>query len=157
MSTTNVIITELTTYEDGEEHSRQEIRTETIHACREEPFVKMYARRELPYSMICVTSIRLFELLTGMMGYASQGQRVHVNKETKATLMAKLGVSLAMLNKCLSELLRAKLIIRVTRGTYAVNPWYASCGTWSEISTLRQTGGFDVLTDECGNDTLGVG
>lgn len=154
MHTTQFIITKQNTDINGKMTYVREMNAHDVFYEGDESYVKTYERLELPLSMVCVTSARMFFMISQMMSYAENGQRVRLDKEKRETLRMKLGVSVPMFDRCLRELVDVLLIKRVVRGTYAVNPWYASRGKWKHVRVLREE--FDILVDMYGNDRIVV-
>lgn len=154
MRTTQFIVTDSSTEVDGRTSHSRNVSARNVFYEREEPYVKTYERLEFPFSMVCQTSKSLFMMMAQMMTYADRGQEVRLDKADRERIRAKLGISAPMLDHCLRELRDVLLLSRVVRGTYAVNPWYASRGDWKDVGTLRRK--FDILVDTDGNDMIVV-
>ena len=151
-ATTQFIVTDESKDVDGKKSHSHNISAHNVFYEKEESYVKTYERLELPFSMICQTSKSLFMMMAHMMSYADNGQEVKLDKLDRERLREKLGISVPMLDHCLKELRDVLLISRVVRGTYAINPWYASRGDWKDVGILRDK--FDILVDTKGNDTI---
>lgn len=86
---------------------------------------------------LSITSIRIFSKLTHMMDFADKEQIVRIDKTVRQQLMRHLGVKMAMIDRSLKQLRNNGLIRRLSRGVYAVNPFYASRGKWGDVKMLR--------------------
>lgn len=111
---------------------------------REEPdYIKVYlnvvlAERELNGEILTPF---LYELLKKMT-YANDsenGQVVVLNSYVKKSICDELNISDSTFTKNIKKLCTNKLIARIGRGTYVVNPYIFGKGDWKSIKRIRAT------------------
>lgn len=134
--------TEILDSETGE--ILQDETTQTWVYKHDEPdYVKVYlnvilAERELNGEILTPF---LHELLKRMT-YANDlqnGQVIVLNSFVKKSICDKLNISDSTFTKNITKLCTNKLIARIGRGTYAVNPFIFGKGDWKSIQRIRAT------------------
>lgn len=73
------------------------------------------------------------------MTYASDNQIVVLNAYIKNNICEETGKSLKRLNQAITIWVKEKILIRVGRGVYKINPFIFGRGDWRDISHLRAT------------------
>jgi hypothetical protein len=76
------------------------------------------------------------------MTYASQEQIVILNNYIKDAICKETNKSMKRLNQAITIWVKEKVLIRVGRGVYKVNPYIFGRGDWRDISKLRATFNF---------------
>ncbi len=69
--------------------------------------------------------------------YADEEQIVTLTAYQKEQICKKTGKSLSRLEQAITTWTKNKVLIRVSRGTYKINPWIFGKGEWRDISNLR--------------------
>lgn len=82
------------------------------------------------------------------MSYASDGQVVILNSYVKKEICIECKKSLKRLEQAISIWSKNKIILRVARGTYRINPIIFGKGDWKDIYNLRATFDFTLGTIE---------
>lgn len=138
----------------------------------EDEFIKLYYKRILCSYITPTGSFdTLVELLVAMaddITYASTDtktgkayeQMIAINKVSRKKYAERLGVSDRRIYQMVNELVDAKLIRRVTRGYYAVNPYIIGKGKWKDIVKIREVWSanefgevqHDVITEQADED-----
>lgn len=118
---------------------------------REPDFVKLY----LDCLGVFISNAGLNNSLNDMllavlkhMTYASQEQIVILNSYIKNAICKETGKSMKRLNQAITIWVKEKVLIRVGRGVYKVNPYIFGRGDWRDISKLRATFNFTDGTIE---------
>ena len=124
--------------EEGEIHSSVNMVSRSYDYESEGLHAKTYPALDDKLLDLSITSIRLFSKLTHMMDFADNEQIVRIDKTVRQQLMRHLGVKMAMIDHSLRQLRDNGLIRRLSRGVYAVNPFYASRGKWGDVKILRK-------------------
>jgi len=114
-----------------------------IKAEGEEDFIKLYIKHigliaELPG----FSSPILFELLK-FMTYSEEGQMIFINPFVKEKICKKLKTKDGTIKNSLTELCKKRILFRVRRGIYQVNPHIFGKGTWNNIKKLRMVVDYD--------------
>ena len=74
--------------------------------------------------------------------YAEDGQVVHLDSYTREQICKATHKSLARLKQAITTWTKNKVLIRVARGVYQVNPYIFGRGEWRDIANLRATFNF---------------
>ena len=69
--------------------------------------------------------------------YADEEQTVTLVAYQKEKICKKTGKSMARLEQAITTWVKNKILIRIARGTYRINPWIFGKGEWRDISNLR--------------------
>ncbi len=71
--------------------------------------------------------------------YAEDGQIVHLDAYTKERICKATGKGMERLKQAIRTWTHNKILIRVARGVYQVNPYIIGKGDWRNVSKLRAT------------------
>ena len=71
--------------------------------------------------------------------YAEEGQMVYLNTFTKEQVCKATGKSLERMKQAIRIWVKNKILVRVARGVYQVNPYIFGKGEWRNIANLRAT------------------
>ena len=80
------------------------------------------------------------------MSYATDDQIVCLNAYIKEQICNETGKSIKRLEQAITKWVKSKVLVRVARGVYKVNPNIFGKGDWIDIERLRAT--FDFTTGE---------
>ena len=69
--------------------------------------------------------------------YADEEQTVTLTAYQKEKICKKTGKSLVRLEQAITTWVKNKVLVRVSRGTYRINPWIFGKGEWRDICNLR--------------------
>ena len=123
-------------YETGEIVRRKT----TLKFSKEPAYVKLY----FDCLGVVIKNEGLNESLNDMLlevlklgNYADEEQTVILNAYLKEKICKKTGKSLRRLEQAITIWVKNKVLIRVSRGTYRINPWIFGKGEWRDISNLR--------------------
>ncbi len=78
--------------------------------------------------------------------YAEEGQTVYLNAYTKEQICKATGKSKRRIEQAITTWTDNKILIRVARGVYQVNPYIIGKGDWRNVSKLRATFDFGAGT-----------
>lgn len=111
---------------------------------KEPPYVKLYLEailylQDMPLGYNPV----LLEVLR-RMPWASDNSSIAINAAIKRQIAAKIGKSPSHISNVITDLVKAKILIRIDTGLYMVNPHLFGKGDWSDISRLRLHVTFDA-------------
>lgn len=127
-------------------------RKTTLQFSKEPAYVKLY----FDCLGVIIKNEGLNESLNDMLletlklgSYADEEQTVILNAYQKEKICKKTGKSLRRLEQAITIWVKNKILFRVSRGTYRINPWIFGKGEWRDISDLRAS--FDF---KAGNLTL---
>lgn len=71
--------------------------------------------------------------------YAEEGQMVYLNAFVKDQICKATGKSMERLKQAIRIWIKNKILVRVARGVYQVNPYIFGKGEWRNIANLRAT------------------
>lgn len=71
--------------------------------------------------------------------YAEEGQMVYLNTFTKEQVCKATGKSMERMKQAIRIWVKNKILVRVARGVYQVNPYIFGKGEWRNIANLRAT------------------
>ena len=126
--TENNYITDKKTGEILEQNTKQKI------ISTEPEFLKMYFD-DLSYFLNLKINHRVFlSILKNCLTYKNI---LTLNYGTKKIISADVGVSINTINKLIDKCTKYKLIIRLERGVYLVNPLFFGRGTWKDLQEIR--------------------
>lgn len=118
----------------------------TVQFAPEPAFIKLY----LDCLGIFTSNAGLDKSLNDMlletlkyMSYADNEQVIFLNSAVKARICKATGKSMARFNQTLTIWVKEKVLKRVDRGAYQVNPWIFGKGDWRDIEHMRATFSFD--------------
>jgi hypothetical protein len=127
-------------------------RRTTLQFAKEPTYVKLY----FDCLGVVIRNDGLNESLNDMLlevlklgNYADEEQTVTLTAYQKNKICEKTGKSLRRLEQAITIWVKNKILTRVSRGTYQINPWIFGKGEWRDISKLRAN--FDFST---GNVTV---
>lgn len=68
------------------------------------------------------------------------GMCVVINSMVKETIMSAIGIkNIKVIDNCLTALTKKKIVERLGRGTYRLNPYLFGRGDWTDILNIRMT------------------
>lgn len=115
-------------------------RRTTLQFTKEPAYVKLY----FDCLGVAIRNEGLNESLNDMLlevlklgNYADEDQTVTLTSYQKKKICEKTGKSLRRLEQAITIWVKNKILIRVSRGTYQINPWIFGKGEWRDISKLR--------------------
>ncbi len=144
------------------EETGEILRTKTnVQFDREPDFVKLYLDCLGVFTNNNGLDKSLNDMLLSVlkrMTYASDNQIVVLNAYIKNNICEETGKSLKRLNQAITIWVKEKILIRVGRGVYKINPFIFGRGDWRDISHLRATfdfknGNVETIKDYQENNT----
>lgn len=139
--TTNTIIDE-----NGQVSRHEEI--DEVFIPREEPnFVKLYLDHVLVQARTKVDLSPLLMEILKLANYADDergGMYIVLNKYAKQLIGSRIDMSLQMIDKNIKQFVSSKVLMRIARGTYLLNPYYFGKGHWTDIKKIRATIDFNT-------------
>jgi hypothetical protein len=145
-----------TTEIDSEGNIKRRVATTQSKLEPEPSFVKLYLDDithlvDLPKT----TSDVIFELLK----LADYQQNIYIHKDQKIDICERLNIKESAVNKAITGLNKAQIILRKSRGHYILNPFFFGKGSWKDIREIRvkllynpQTLGLDIDVKISEND-----
>lgn len=125
------------------EETGEILRTKTnVQFDREPDFVKIYLDCLGVFTNNNGLDKSLNDMLLSVlkrMTYASDNQIVVLNAYIKNNICEETGKSIKRLNQAITIWVKEKILIRVGRGVYKINPFIFGRGDWRDISHLRAT------------------
>lgn len=140
MKSTKRILREDTEYdsETGEIKSRKT----TFEFTKEPAYVKLYFDCLGVYIKNDGLTSSLNDMLVEVLKrstYAEEGQMVYLNTFTKEQVCKATGKSMERMKQAIRIWVNNKILVRVARGVYQVNPYIFGKGEWRNIANLRAT------------------
>jgi len=133
---------------DSETGEIKEKKTNITHFVNGEPeFVKLYVRDILYLVGLPKRSITVLFWLMKHMTYADDelGLCVVLNATFKKMMCSELGFQrIQTIDNCLSELAKFKVVERIGRGMYRLNPHLFGKGNWFNIKEIRMLVKYDL-------------
>ena len=120
-------------------------RETTVQFSKEPAYVKLYFDCLGTYIKNDGLSESCNDLLVEVLkrtSYAEDGQVVHLDSYTREQICKATHKSLARLKQAITTWTKNKVLIRVARGVYQVNPYIFGRGEWRDIANLRATFNF---------------
>jgi len=129
---TNVTETKVVDSTTGE--VMEEILSHTYKVPAEPNFIKLYLNDIIYlHDMPTAHHAILYELLQ-IMDYDNM---ITVNSARKRLISTKLDIALSTISNSITELVKAKILIRKDTGMYVANPYLFGKGNWKEIHKIR--------------------
>ncbi len=137
-----------TTETDSEGRTKRHVVTTQSKLEPEPSFVKLYLD-DITYlvNLPKTTSDVIFELLK-LVDYQ---QNIYIHKDQKLDICERLNIKESAVNKAITGLNKAQIILRKSRGHYILNPFFFGKGSWKDIKEIRvkllynpQTLGLDI-------------
>lgn len=141
LKTVHSKVTETVDTETGEVIDIQVKETKILTKSREE-FIQLYVSVESKLSGLALAQERLF---TYCILHCDRENIIRISSYDKKVILEKWDLAPSTIANSLLSLIQAKLLIRIGRGTYRVNPKYV----WKGDSNSRKTMLTHVLTIEC--------
>ncbi len=121
----------------------------------EPPYIKLYLKdilylADLPESYVKVlyALIQLSSYMENPSAYGiveEKGMLISISKGMKEMVCRQLGVkNIRTINNALTNLAKAKVLVRVATGTYLLNPNLFGKGYWKDIKKLRLKTEYDL-------------
>lgn len=106
---------------------------------RDEPaFVKLYLDTVLLNKNISINRNPVLNELLKLMPYASSPVNYFaLNKSIKIIIAEKTNLSLQTINNAITEFVQQKILLRIDRGLYQMNPLFFGKGDWIDIKKIR--------------------
>lgn len=123
------------------------VRTKSMVQFKKEPeFVKLYLDCLGVFTKNGGLDACLNDMLLAVlrrMSYATDEQIVSLNAYVKESICKETGRSPKRLEQAITIWVKTKVLIRVARGVYKVNPYLLGRGDWRDIENLRATFDFE--------------
>lgn len=119
-------------------------------------FIKLYLD-DITYlnNLPKTTSDVIFELLK----LTDYQQNIYIHKDQKLEICERLNIKGSAVNKAITALNKAQIILRKSRGHYILNPFFFGKGSWKDIKEIRvkllynpQTLGLDIDVETSENN-----
>lgn len=114
----------------------------TLQFNKEPAYVKLYFDCLGVYIKNQGLSSGLNDMLVEVLkrtSYAEDGQIVHLDKYTKSEICRICQKSLERFKQAIKIWLDNKILIRIARGVYQINPYIFGKGEWRNVANLRAT------------------
>lgn len=123
----------------GEINVTKIVKEGTYREVRDEPaFVKLYLDTVLLNKNISVNRNPILNELLKLMPYASSEVNYFaLNKSIKERIAKQVDLSLQTVNNAITEFTKAKILLRLNRGLYQMNPLFFGKGDWKDIKKIR--------------------
>ena len=134
-------------YQTGEVTRRKH----TVQFEPEPNYIKLYLDCLGVFSGNAGWSVSLNEIfieLLKLVSYADDDQLVTVNAYVKKRIAEKTGKSVRRIEQALQSWIDNKVLFRVARGTYQLNPYLFGRGDWRDVKNLRSSIDFANRTME---------
>ena len=134
-------------YQTGEVTRRKH----TVQFEPEPNYIKLYLDCLGVFSGNAGLSVSLNEIfieLLKLVSYADDDQLVTVNAYVKKRIAEKTGKSVRRIEQALQSWIDNKVLFRVARGTYQLNPYLFGRGDWRDVKNLRSSIDFANRTME---------
>jgi len=123
----------LVTDENGEITAKTQ--TSVFNVPTEPPFVKMYLSdilylKDMPRGLNPVLHIFLKNI-------QYNSNKLILNSSLKKQMANEINLSVATLEKALTQFVKANILSREDKGIYVFNPYLFGCGTWTNIKEIR--------------------
>lgn len=132
--------------ENGDIETFEEVKESFIE--REEPdFVKLYLNHILVQTEVKIELTPLLREILSRANYADDkrgGMYIILNKYTKEQISIITKISIQMIDKNINKFVNSKVLIRIARGTYLLNPHFFGKGHWKDIKKIRATIDFNT-------------
>lgn len=140
---------QITTEHDKDGNIKKYTQVKESFIPREEPdFVKLYLDHVLVHHELSVKLSPILKEVCSRANYANDekgGMMLFLNSYLKTQMCNKLGYSsVKMLEKALKTLVDSKILVRVGRGTYLLNPHFFGKGHWQDIKKIRAQVNFNT-------------
>lgn len=119
--------------EDGVIKNKEEINVFEIP--KEPPFVKLYLSdilyyKDMPRGLNPILHIFLKNIQWGT-------NKLVLNSSLKKMMAKEINLSVATLEKALTQFIKAEIMFREDKGIYIFNPYLFGCGNWTDIREIR--------------------
>jgi hypothetical protein len=141
LKTVHSTVTESIDSETGEVMDIQIKETKILTKSREE-FIQLYVSIESKLSGLAFAQERLF---TYCVLHCDRENIIRISSYDKKVIFEQWGLAASTIANSLQALIQAKLLIRIGRGTYRINPKYV----WKGTTDKRKEMLTHVLTIEC--------
>ena len=134
-------ITSIIDSKTGEE--LKSINEKNIYVDNAESFVKVYLDNPVNDSGGTITISPLLVYLLKIIEYAKPdveskgGQRIIINRALKKDIAAKIGLTISAVEKQLNTMVDKKILLRLDRGCYQLNPYIISKGDAKAVRASR--------------------
>lgn len=114
----------------------QEVESISYPFTAEEDYVKLYLKHACYLQGLQHSEHSILYELFQFMNYRNE---IPLMKKYKEDILKETGLSMNTLNQALSRMVEKKILFRVQRGLYRVNPYLFGRGSWKNIKKLRMT------------------
>lgn len=121
-------------------------RKTTLEFSKEPAYVKLYLDCLGVYIKNDGLTSSLNDMLVEVLkrsSYAEEGQIVHLNTFTKEQVCKATGKGMERMKQAIRIWVDNKILVRVARGVYQVNPYIFGKGEWRNIANLRASFDFN--------------
>lgn len=111
-------------------------------------FVKLYLNDVVYMSDLPSSNAAVLHQLIGRATYAGEanGMQIIINKYVKEQVKNKLGYkSIGSVENAITQLVKGKILYRIDRGVYNLNPYLFGKGDWQDICRLRLEVNYDDI------------
>ena len=103
----------------------------------EQQYAKIYIGGGIDIFCRSKTESTILQYLISHTSTNGETYSIPINSHIKRSLSAQLDCSVSNIDYALKQLLSCSLICRVSRGTYMLNPYIISRGSWETVRRLR--------------------
>jgi hypothetical protein len=119
-------------HETGEISKTTDLKESYIE--QEPSYVKMYIQDIVRLNDLPSSAGKVLNILVSNMGY---GNKVILIKPIKKYIMEQTGLSEGSVKRCIADLTKANILIRLERAVYLIDPSMFAKGKWADIKKLR--------------------
>ena len=102
----------------------------------EEPYVKLYIKHACYLQGLIHSE---YSVLYKALKHLDYENEVVLLKRRKEKIAKDLGISINTVNNTLFQMVKKKVLFRIEKGFYKVNPYLFGRGSWKNIKKLRMT------------------
>ena len=100
----------------------------------EPSFIKLYLD-DITY--LCDIPKSASDVIFELLKLVDYEQNLYIHKDQKTAICNRLNLKENAVNKAISALNNAQIILRVSRGHYILNPFFFGKGSWKDIRQIR--------------------
>lgn len=115
---------------------KREIESISYPFTSEEGYIKLYLKHACYLQGLQHSEHSILYELFQFMNYHNE---VPLLKKYKKDILRDTGLSMNTLNQALTQMVAKKILFRIQRGLYKVNPYLFGKGSWKNIKKLRMT------------------
>lgn len=112
-------------------------KTNVFDVPKEPPFVKLYLSdilyyKDMPRGLNPILHIFLKSIQWGT-------NKLILNSSLKKQMAKEINLSVATIEKALTQFVKAEIMFREDKGIYIFNPYLFGCGNWTDVKEIRTT------------------